>query len=282
MSQLSKKIIPPCPDFNYRYMYTDCCGHVILIPITCRSRSCPYCSRISARRVYSRYRDFFGSLSSDKIISYALITLTTLPTASGSLSDTYRLAKRSLSKLFRYQDWTSNILGGLYCFEVSTRPDGSYHLHIHILVRVRDDVIIQSFPIKKSGVSRLSANLGGLSPTRLSEVWKSLTGAYIVDVFPCYESIEKVSSYLMKYLSKVPRMHTSSQRIEYDKTFFNTRRLSLFGVYYSGLNSFTRPNMTCLACGRGRYTISGEFLGFISSSSRKELRNRGLLLDVYG
>ncbi len=267
-----------CEKFRYQVIYSDCCGDSIIVPVTCGRRSCSFCSSIDSRRVLSRYRSFISSFENVPVTQFALITLTTLSTSSGRLSDTYKLAKKSLSKLFRRKIWRDCVSGGFYCFETSTRSDGSFHLHIHLLVRVTSGTKI--YPYKVSD-SKFSASLGLLTAQRLASIWSGYTGAYIVDITPCTGDLNSVVSYLTKYLVKVPMFCSDSQRNEYDETFFATRRLSFFGLWYS--ESFlSSSDNKCKRCGIGSYSVLGEFIDYISSSSRNDLRKRGLLLDSYG
>ncbi len=267
-----------CELFKYQTIYSDCCGDSIIVPVTCGRRSCSFCASIDSRRVLSRYRSFISSFNNVSVTEFALITLTTLSTSSGRLSDTYSLAKKSLSKLFRRKLWKNVISGGFYCFETSTRSDGSFHLHIHILVRVTSGTKVYPFKVSDS---KLSASLGHLTASRLASVWSGYTGAYIVDITPCTGDLNSVVSYLTKYLVKVPFFHSDHQRNEYDEVFFSTRRLSFFGDWYSELFTSSTDNK-CKRCGIGSYCVLGEFIDYISSSSRNDLRKRGLLLDSYG
>lgn len=269
-----------CAELTYRTIYCDNCGDELVVPITCGRRSCPQCSAINASRVISRYQSFIDKLAVVPVNEFAFITLTTLPIAPGSLSRQYRYTRRALSHLFHRKEWVDNIQGGFYVFEVSCRPDDTFHLHIHIVARVRFGLSVVPYIHKKSGKTKTSANIGSLSGLILADIWRSLTGAYIVDITPAYNSTSRLFFYSLKYLAKAPQFYSICQVEEFDNAFFNTRRLSFFGAFY-GLLPDT-PLLVCKVCGVGHYTITGEFLNYCITTPKQKLKDKGILLDNYG
>jgi len=269
-----------CGSLTYKTLYCDNCGDELVVPITCSRRSCPDCSAINASRIVSRYQSFIDKLQVVPVSEFVFITLTTLSVSVGFLSRHYRQTRKQLFRLFHRKEWVDNIQGGFYVFEVSCRPDDTFHLHIHIVARVRSGLSVVPYTHLKNSELKTSANIGKLSGFRLAEIWCCLSGAYVVDITPAYNSTRRLFSYSLKYLSKAPKFYTMVQVQDYDNAFFNTRRLSFFGSFY-GLLPDT-PVLVCKACKVGHYTITDDWLNYCITTPKEKLRDKGMLLDNYG
>ncbi len=262
----------------YKTLYCDSCGDSIAVPIGCQARSCSYCQRVNYNRILPRYQ--FALQRYNRSNGYVFATLT-LKITSDSLSETYSYIKKSFSVLRRRRLFRENVAGGFYSIEVKPQYLNLYNVHIHCIWETHSHLSVVPYRHLKGGKEKISANIGTLTGQALSALWEEITGSYVVDMSPVRTDLSSFVRYAMKYICKIPHFYSAEQQDEYDSVLKGTRRISLFGTWYT-MDFPKKTKLSCLVCGNGHYCVPGEFLRMISESTKQKLQNLGILLDSYG
>lgn len=210
---------------DFRTIYCSRCGSNHQVPVRCRDRFCPICSKVAAGRTRARLQWLIGKVPKRKTHKWTLITLTLA--SSDDLSSQIDHLVKSFRKLRSRHVWTDNVTGGLYVIEVTSSKAG-WHAHLHIICQCRY-----------------------IPQHQLSRVWQTVSGSRIVDIRRCRP--DQVAGYVTHYLTK---FDIPGQGLQEARTAMRGRRLwSPFGDLHDLNLQYVRPPFYCTQCGACEWTI---------------------------
>lgn len=151
------------------------CQHSFKVPIKCRNRFCPTCSRGRQSRVRRRISNLINSVPKLEYRTFKLLTLT-IPN-SQTCEEGYKNLTKAFRRLRQRLWWKSKVTGGCYVVEV-TKGQNGYHVHMHVICQAL------MLPIDE-----------------FRREWIHVSGAHIVDVRAMWNI--DAANYLTKYLTKV-------------------------------------------------------------------------------
>jgi len=155
----------------------------VVLTLRCKRWSCGYCGPLNAKNL---------ALKVAKAKPNKLITLTINPAKFFTPLDAYHSTRRLVPELARKIRNEGKAFEYLRVLEITKKGWPHYHLV------ARADYIKQRW---------------------ISEAWRQLTGAYIVDIRAIYKA-EHVYSYVMKYLCKQRAVPWTNRRISSSENFF--------------------------------------------------------------
>lgn len=103
----------------------------------CRQRLCPMCQWRRSLLVAGQVRAVAHEASKDHSARFLLLTLTIKNCQPDEIADVYTRLTRSYSKLLKYKDVRSVVLGSFRAIETTISHGKGFHPHIHALVAVR-------------------------------------------------------------------------------------------------------------------------------------------------
>jgi hypothetical protein len=159
---------------DYREIYCTRCGEDKSVPIYCKMRFCPVCSKGRRMKVIERLRWMINHTPHGKIRTLKMVTLTQ-ENSRDPVAGAHKIIS-AFKRLRQTKLWKVASCNGAYVIEVTGEP-GRWHVHIH--------AIMISAYIKQE---------------RLSAEWKMLTGCPVVHI-ECVEPDRGVY-YVTKYISK--------------------------------------------------------------------------------
>lgn len=141
---------------------------------TCKSKFCDECGKAKAAKAVTRILHMIKAVIGNSVNRLKLlrfVTLTSLPLEPG---ENIQGRCQKLRESFRLVMRRFKIVGAITALEITVRPDGSLHIHMHAI------------------------SLGPfISHDQLSRYWEELTGAHIVDVRKIW-SVHKAIQYVVK------------------------------------------------------------------------------------
>lgn len=157
-------------------------GKFRVIANWCRDRLCPLCGR---RRSSTAAR-LIDALCSGKDVRF--VTLTLRHTLTLDLGQQIDRLQECFRRLRQRKFWSAHVTGGVGTIECKRSDDGSWHVHMHILI---------------SGTY--------MAQRELSADWLAVTGdSPIVDIRKPRGSTDRPSWYVAKYIGKPADGHTLS------------------------------------------------------------------------
>lgn len=182
------------PDTRPAYVRLDRCGR----------RLCPLCSRLRASRVRRRLIDMFAG---QRDLRHIVLTV---PHGKEVLREQVANLLTAFGRFRCHPDWKVHVRGGVYCLEVSRKPDAdSWHVHLHVVV---------------SGMY--------WRQRELAITWSEVVGEDSV-VWICRAG-DRHASYLAKYIGSPDKLHLSGPALirEYDEAISSRRLVQAFGEWH--------------------------------------------------
>ncbi len=187
-------------------------GEIAISRCRCRSRSCPYCSRIRGREVEERCLKLITHCDSPRFLTL------TMKSSPETLSSQLKRLKQCFSRLRRTSEWLKHVRGGLSIIEITHNPKTGWHPHIHC-------VIDGTFWHQKT----------------ISMLWLKITGnSSIVDIRQIWSKVN-ASKYISKYIAKSWGDESWSDEVlgEMSVSVRGMRVLSTFG-HLHGIKTTTK------------------------------------------
>lgn len=226
------------PNLEHPFITLFCgnCHHRLVVPVYCKNRFCPVCSKRRVKIVRHRISSLLDRLQLKGRERLVMVTLTIR-----SMKDPSDMMDHLVAAFRRLRNrviWKRRVRGGFYVIEI-TRNDNMYHLHIHSICAA--DYI----PWRK-----------------LSQQWESVSGSPGIHIKQTTKS--KAIHYLTKYLTK------PSSDIPIDKlnAALKDRRLfQCFGTFQKLLKPYAPPQYQCPCCHAADWFSCAE-LGSYNYSKR--------------
>ena len=218
------------------------CGARKAIPITCNVRLCPDCVERRGKRLFKRYLPVVLSIKkkhSDAVLSLLTLTIRNIY----NLLIGFKKLQKALHKFFRRSYVRNRVYGGIYVYEVTIDKFGWYHIHVHALILHKLFGVPSNYEVRYLTIPKRLETTKGitskedlLKPRKdlgqiiLSAIWEEITGDPVLDIRKI-RSPKKGLRYVLKYLSKIPKLSSVDQYVEYLRTFENKPILVPFGVF---------------------------------------------------
>jgi hypothetical protein len=150
-------------------LWCPCCKTYYTVQAVCRDRLCPYCAKHRALRWSHRYKNI-------RLTWPVFITLTMIP--DNDIAFSVDLALKSFAKIRRQ---FPALKRGIYALEIgyASSDEGKWRVHLHVLADCR-----------------------WVDRGRLAAAWRSMTGAYVVDVKRVKGGLRSMVREVCKYTSK--------------------------------------------------------------------------------
>lgn len=216
---------------EWRTIYCRECGHSFRIPLPCKDRYCPVCSKIRASKIRRRLNALVKKQSIVRPNSIRFLTLTI--TNDENLSWMVRKLKQSFRRLRQLSQWKKWVTGGAYVIEFTYAErhidaeghdvPGTWHAHIHALIAG------EFVPFKK-----LLSMWMQVSPGR---------GVYLKQV-----PNEKAVGYMTKYITKADKSLSDEQIREVNNTLKGARLFQPFGTWTGFSRDIPQVRPPCPKC----------------------------------
>lgn len=159
---------------EYRRIFCAICGELKSIPVYCKVRFCPVCSRARRMKVQERLTWLIDHTPRDPRHRLKMLTLT--QENQKNLSEGVKRIVSAFKRLRQERFWKVASSSGAWVIEVTGAPN-RWHIHIHAL-------LLGSY----------------IAQPVISNAWKKLTGAPVVDI----RAVETATAvgYITKYVSK--------------------------------------------------------------------------------
>ncbi len=207
------------PDHDYKSVFCESCGYKIRVPVYCKNRFCPMCSRARAWKIRSRMTELLSSVRPQSSEGFKLISLTLKN--QPQLAPMVKQLLHSFRLMRHRKFWKRSFSGGCFVIEV-TGYEGYWHAHLHILV------------------------LGLYVPQRiLLDHWRDINGGGGVYI----QKITKrgVIFYLTKYLTK--EGEEGSDNVAISAALRDFRLFQPFGLWHGLLPKYKKKTTPCPNCG---------------------------------
>jgi hypothetical protein len=218
---------------NHPYITLFCsgCGHKLVVPVYCKNRFCPVCSRRRIKIVRHRIKALLDRVPAIPGRRIGMLTLTMKSmTDPRKMSDEIVAAFRRLrqSKFF-----INRVSGGVYVLEVKQNSQG-WHVHIHAIIQA--DYIPRSWLVKR---------------------WKKITGSWNVDIR--LKDKGAALSYVTKYITVVEK---GTDQKAAAAALRDKRLFQCFGTFHGYLKPYAPPKFRCPDCDKTDWFTDAELGSF--------------------
>lgn len=206
---------------DWRVIYCAHCGHNFPIPIPCKDRFCPVCSKIRLSKVRRKLRTLVNKQIGSRPKSVRFLTLTVI--SDTDLRYMIRSIKHSFRKLRQTESWKKRVTGGAYVIEI-TRSDYGWHAHIHAII------CGDYFPF-----------------SILRDLWSSVSngqGVYLKMI-----PDKAIVGYLTKYITKPDEKLTTDDRDDINEALRGSRMYQAFGQWHGWNHDIKLERPPCRECG---------------------------------
>jgi hypothetical protein len=205
---------------NWLTLYCVDCGHNFVIPVPCKDRFCPICSKIRLSRIRRRLSALVKRQVQISPKSVRFLTLTISSTSD--ITSMVRTLQHSFRKLRQEKSWKKRVTGGASVIEI-TKGDHGWHAHIHAIICGR------YFPFGK-----------------LLDLWQKNSpgrGVYLKFI-----PDTAVVNYLTKYITKPDSSLDDDDIISVNNALFRTRLFQPFGNWHGWYREIKLTNAPCPNC----------------------------------
>jgi hypothetical protein len=211
----------------YLTLYCAGCGHQLVVPVYCKNRFCPVCSKRRTKIVRHRMKALFGQIRLTDRYRLSMLTLT-----MRSMKDPTSMADQIVHcfrRLRQRKVFSRACRGGVYVLEVKQNDQG-WHIHIHAVI------VADFIPWKW-----------------LRRTWQQISGAPGIHI----ETIPKDRAllYITKYISTVEKGTDAGQAA----TALRDKRLfQCFGEFHDMLKPYNPPRFPCPRCSSNLWSTFRE------------------------
>ena len=206
-------------DHEYKSVFCEHCGFTVRVPVYCRNRFCPMCSKARMWKIRSRMTELLRKSQLSSRENYKLLTLTIKN--QSDLAPMCKQLLHSFRKLRHRSFWMKCYSGGCFVVEI-TGVAGYWHAHLHIIVQ------------------------GEFCPqSELLRHWRQINktgGVYIQKI-----NKKGIIWYLTKYLTKEADPASDSSTIS--EVLKDFRLFQPFGSWHGLIGPYKKRSMPCPDCG---------------------------------
>lgn len=218
------------------------CGRPVVVPLCCKLRVCPECSRKIASQLFRRYLPILKSLMKSGVLSLLTLTIRNVFNMKIGIDK----LKKCISEFLKKNYVRKRIVGGLYAIEVKEDEYGWYNIHVHFLIvhkwfgkatpseirHLRIPSRLQGIVSKDNLTSNSHLCINGKKVATgqviLSIFWEQISGDYVVDIRRI-RSPKGGLRYVLKYVLKPPSFSRVESYVEFLKAFEHKPRVVPIG-----------------------------------------------------
>lgn len=210
--------MPELTDHEYKQVSCGHCGHEIRVPVYCRNRFCPHCSRARAWKIRDRMTHMLKNVVLRNNDNFRLLTLTIKN--QPDLKPMCKQMLKSFKKLRNRKFWKPAFPGGCFIIEI-TGYEGYWHAHLHVLLQGK--YVPQAIILNH---------------------WRQINGSGGVYIKTCDK--KGVLYYLTKYLTKEATSEDDSVLIS--NCLKDFRLFQPFGSWHALIQPYKKRNYPCPDC----------------------------------
>ena len=198
---------------------------------TCKLRICPTCSKKRSHKLYKDLREPFKKLKvAHSIYDTGLRFLTLTIKNTKNLEEGINDIQKFFRMFQRRKYILVNVHGGLGVIEAKRGKDRLWNVHVHCVIESK----------------YLAREFNGEDPKLVKE-WKSITKTSSVLDIRLVKDSDIALKYILKYVSKGLKDHSSEDIAEFYKATYGKRLLITFGSFRKILvkTKFLCPDCNC-------------------------------------
>jgi hypothetical protein len=207
------------------------CGKSINVPVYCKNRFCPVCSKRRAYRLRTKLNMFMSSRRPAPGYCFRHLILTIR--GGDNPARQLHILVSGFRKLRKTKYWKRSVAGGAFVIEISG-SQGHYHVHIHAVIEAKF-----------------------MSRNHLIDLWSKFTVAR--GVFIKTITKQAIARYLTKYVLKPVNDDLQVEMIS--EALKAYRLFQTFGSWHGKMPKINLMPFKCTYCGHSRWVYFGPEIG---------------------